>query len=105
MQASASNARRASAATWPSGSGGRVAEIYCDNDLSAFSGRRRPDYERLLTDIERPVSSAQSSPGTPTGCTAAHGELERYITACDKHGIDDPDGDGRDVGPVTAAAR
>lgn len=31
---------------WP------VAEIYLDNDLSAFSGKSRPAYERMLADLE-----------------------------------------------------
>lgn len=31
---------------WP------VAEVYTDNDASAYSGKRRPDYERLIADIE-----------------------------------------------------
>ena len=26
--------------------GWAVVEVYCDNDLSAFTGKRRPDYER-----------------------------------------------------------
>ena len=30
---------------WP------VAEEYVDNDLSAFSGKRRPGYERMLADV------------------------------------------------------
>jgi len=28
-----------------------IAGLYVDNDLSAFSGKRRPEYERLLTDV------------------------------------------------------
>ncbi len=32
--------------------GWRVIEVFGDNDLSAFSGRRRPAYERMLHDIE-----------------------------------------------------
>jgi DNA invertase Pin-like site-specific DNA recombinase len=31
---------------WP------VGEVYVDNDLSAFSGRRRPAYEAMLADVE-----------------------------------------------------
>lgn len=33
--------------------GWEVAEVYVDNDVSAYSGRRRPAYERMLADIER----------------------------------------------------
>lgn len=32
--------------------GWRVAAIYEDNDVSASTGKRRPEYERMLTDIE-----------------------------------------------------
>lgn len=32
--------------------GWAVAEEYVDNDVSAYSGRRRPAYERMLADIE-----------------------------------------------------
>ncbi|MBA2752269.1 MAG: recombinase family protein, partial [Actinobacteria bacterium] len=31
--------------------GWEVAEEYVDNDLSAFSGKRRPSYERMLADL------------------------------------------------------
>lgn len=30
---------------WP------VAEVYCDNDVSAYSGKKRPAYRRLLADV------------------------------------------------------
>jgi site-specific DNA recombinase len=32
--------------------GWHLAGVYCDNDVSAYSGRRRPEYRRLLTDIK-----------------------------------------------------
>ncbi len=28
-----------------------VVDVYADNDISAYSGKRRPEYERLLADI------------------------------------------------------
>lgn len=31
--------------------GWRVVETYVDNDVSAFSGKRRPEYERLVADL------------------------------------------------------
>ena len=31
--------------------GWTVADVYIDNDISAYSGKRRPEYERLLDDI------------------------------------------------------
>ncbi|HVE63768.1 MAG TPA: recombinase family protein [Mycobacteriales bacterium] len=31
--------------------GWTVAEEYADNDVSAYSGRARPEYERMLADL------------------------------------------------------
>lgn len=31
--------------------GWNVADVYCDNDTSAYSGKPRPEYERMKTDI------------------------------------------------------
>jgi DNA invertase Pin-like site-specific DNA recombinase len=31
--------------------GWAVAEVYADNDISAYSGKRRPAYERMLADL------------------------------------------------------
>jgi site-specific DNA recombinase len=66
--------------------GWAVVETYCDNDLSAYSGKRRPDYERLLSDIEA---------GHLTAVIAWHAdrlhrspvELERYIAVCDGRNV------------------
>ena len=38
--------REASRRGWP------VAEVYVDNDVSAYSAKRRPEYQRLLDDVE-----------------------------------------------------
>ncbi|MCW2760007.1 MAG: serine recombinase, partial [Marmoricola sp.] len=35
-----------------------VAGEYVDNDLSAYSGKRRPEYERMLTDLTDGVIDA-----------------------------------------------
>ena len=60
--------------------------MYCDNDLSAYSGRRRPDYERMLTDIEAGVITAVIA-WHPDRLHRRMAELERYISVCDKHGV------------------
>ena len=39
------------AGPWLSGWTGRWAEVIEDNDLSAHTGRRRPAYQRMLTDL------------------------------------------------------
>jgi DNA invertase Pin-like site-specific DNA recombinase len=67
--------------------GWTVVEVYSDNDISAFSGRRRPDYERMLDDIKA---------GRVTAVLAWHPdrlhrrslELERYINVCESHGVE-----------------
>ena len=67
--------------------GWAVVEVYCDNDLSAFSGRRRPDYERMITDIEDGKISAVIS-WHPDRLHRRAAELERYIGVCERHGIE-----------------
>ena len=52
MPASASSARRSECRELADRLGWTVVEVYCDNDLSAYSGKRRPQYEQLLSDIE-----------------------------------------------------
>lgn len=63
-----------------------VRNVYVDNDISAYSGKRRPQYEALLADIEA---------GALDGVIAWHPdrlhrsplELEHYIDLSDKFGI------------------
>jgi site-specific DNA recombinase len=65
---------------WP------VAGVYIDNDRSAYSGKPREEYERLLTDIET---------GAIDGVIAYQldrlyrrpVELEHFITLADAHGV------------------
>ncbi|MFI7677880.1 recombinase family protein [Actinophytocola sp. NPDC049390] len=65
---------------WP------VVSMYSDNDVSAYSGRKRPSYERLLADI---------GAGRITAVVAWHAdrlhrsqaELERYITLCEPRDV------------------
>jgi DNA invertase Pin-like site-specific DNA recombinase len=66
--------------------GWKVVELYCDNDLSAFSGRRRPRYERMLVDIAAGRISAVIA-WHPDRLHRRAAELERYISVCDKHGV------------------
>lgn len=64
-----------------------VKALYVDNDVSAFSGKRRPGYNDLLADIET---------GRVTGVLAWHPdrlhrsplELERYIELSEKHSVE-----------------
>ncbi|MFD9211626.1 recombinase family protein [Streptomyces sp. NPDC059544] len=67
--------------------GWNVVETYVDNDLSAYSGKPRPDYRRMLADLDH---------GTATVVVAWHTdrlhrsptELEEYIDLSQRRGID-----------------
>jgi site-specific DNA recombinase len=66
--------------------GWEIAGQYADNDLSAYSGKRRPEFERLLADVEA---------GTVTGIVCWHvdrltrqpRELEDLILQADRLGL------------------
>jgi site-specific DNA recombinase len=63
-----------------------VAEVYVDNDLSAYSGKPRPAYARLMADIEA---------GRINALVAWHldrlhrrpAELEEFIETCERAGL------------------
>ncbi|TXS30759.1 recombinase family protein [Streptomyces sp. ms191] len=63
-----------------------VVEVYIDNDLSAYSGKPRPGYRRMLTDLQD---------GVATVVVAWHNdrlhrsptELEEYIDVSERHGV------------------
>ncbi len=66
--------------------GWAVADVYVDNDISAWSGKRRPEYERMLADV---------ADGTVTAIIAWHldrltrspKELEHFFDVCDAAGL------------------
>lgn len=66
--------------------GWEVLEVYIDNDVSAFSGKKRPSYRRMLDDLEA---------GTATVVIAWHTdrlhrsplELEEYINLSERRGV------------------
>ncbi|MEU1559474.1 recombinase family protein [Streptomyces mirabilis] len=63
-----------------------VVEVYIDNDVSAFSGKKRKRYSQMLDDLEQ---------GTATVVIAWHTdrlhrsptELEKYINLCEQRGV------------------
>jgi len=63
-----------------------VVETYVDNDLSAYTGKRRPDYRRMLADLDE---------GTATVVVTWHSdrlhrsptELEEYIDLSERRGV------------------
>jgi DNA invertase Pin-like site-specific DNA recombinase len=56
-----------------------VAEVYTDNDLSAYKGRRRPGYERLLADLAAGAINAVVA-WHPDRLHRSPVELEHFIT-------------------------
>jgi DNA invertase Pin-like site-specific DNA recombinase len=66
--------------------GWTVTEVYSDPNISAFNGRRRPDYERLLTDIKQRRINAVIA-WDPDRLHRRSRELERYIDICEEHDV------------------
>jgi site-specific DNA recombinase len=66
--------------------GWEVHGIYCDNDLSAFSGRRRPQYERLLADARDGIIGAIVA-WDADRLTRQPKENEDLIDLAEKYGI------------------
>ncbi len=81
-----------------------VAEVYVDNDVSAYSGRRRPAYQRMLDDIAR---------GRATAIIAWHTdrlhrspvELEAFITFCEQHAVEIRTVQAGEIDLATASGR
>jgi DNA invertase Pin-like site-specific DNA recombinase len=67
---------------WP------VGEVYVDNDVSAWSGRRRPEYERLCEDIKAGSVDALVV-WHPDRLHRSPRELEDFIDLCDAAGLAD----------------
>ena len=66
--------------------GWTVAEVLIDNDRSAYSGRTRPSYERLLAGIEAGRYAALLA-WHPDRLHRSPVELERFIEVVDRHGV------------------
>lgn len=63
-----------------------VTEVYVDNDLSAYSGKPRPEYRRLLADLQAGKAAAVLAWHTDR-LHRSPTELEEYISICDPRGI------------------
>src|SRR3974377_904425 len=66
--------------------GWAVAEVYVDNDRSAYSGKPRPAYGRLLADIEIGVRDAVVCVDLDR-LTRRPAELEAFMDLADKHQV------------------
>ena len=65
----------------------QVVDVYADNDLSAYGGRRRPEYERLLADLADGRARAVLAWHTDR-LHRAPKELETFITLCEAQRIE-----------------
>ena len=65
---------------WP------VVEVYTDNDISAISGKVRPDYHRMLRDVEAKKITAIVA-WSPDRLYRRLADLENLIPVIEGHGI------------------
>src|SRR5262245_18603406 len=65
---------------WP------VAEVYTDNDRSAYSRKKRPEYERMLGDVEAGLVDAVVCVDLDR-LTRRPAELERFIDLANEHDV------------------
>jgi site-specific DNA recombinase len=66
--------------------GWTVAGLYVDNDLSAYSGKIRPEYRRLLDDLRAGVIDAVIA-WHPDRLHRSPRELEEFIDLCEGAGV------------------
>jgi DNA invertase Pin-like site-specific DNA recombinase len=63
-----------------------LVEVYVDNDLSAYSGKPRPAYRRMLADLEAGRVDAVLAWHTDRLHRSPR-ELEEFIDICERHGV------------------
>jgi site-specific DNA recombinase len=63
-----------------------LAGVYADNDLSAYSGKPRPEYQHMLTDLAAGHAKAVTAWHTDR-LHRSPVELEKYIAVCDPRGV------------------
>ncbi len=63
-----------------------MVDVYVDNDISAFAAKRRPNYERLLADLEGGYLTAVLAWHTDR-LHRSPVELERYIAVCEPRNV------------------
>lgn len=66
--------------------GWEVVDVYVDNDLSAYSGQPRPEYRKLLLDLQAGKATAVLAWHTDR-LHRSPTELEEYISVCDPRGV------------------
>lgn len=81
-----------------------VAEVFIDNDTSAYSGRRRPGYEAMMADLESGRFGAVVA-WHPDRLHRSPRELERFITAIEAQRVKVATAQGGEYDLSTAAGR
>jgi len=66
--------------------GWEVVETYSDNDISAYSGKKRPDYQRMLADLEQGLATVVIAWHTDR-LHRSPTELEKYIDISERRGV------------------
>ncbi|MFC4034580.1 recombinase family protein [Streptomyces polygonati] len=66
--------------------GWEVVEVYVDNDISAFSGKKRPRYRQMLADLDAGTATIVISWHTDR-LHRSPTELEEYIALSEKRGV------------------
>lgn len=66
--------------------GWKVGEVYVDNDVSAYSGKSRPSWQRLIDDVKAGVVDAIAVWHVDR-LTQSPVELEHVISLADQHGL------------------
>jgi site-specific DNA recombinase len=66
--------------------GWTVANVYCDNDISAYNGKRRPEFEKMLTAVKRGQYDALVC-WHPDRLYRSMRDIERVIEICDAAGV------------------
>lgn len=66
--------------------GWTVAEVYADNDLSAYSGKPRPDYKRMMHDLALGMFDVITA-WHPDRLHRSNRELEDFIDAVEQAGV------------------
>lgn len=63
-----------------------IGDEYVDNDVSAFKSRRRPEYERMLADLEAGDRDAVIVYNMDR-LTRQPMQLEQFVTLCERAGV------------------
>ncbi|WP_432170949.1 recombinase family protein [Streptomyces sp. 1222.5] len=63
-----------------------VVEVYVDNDISAYSGKKRPGYQQMLADLDEGAATIVIAWHTDRLHRSTR-ELEDYIDLCEKRGV------------------